>query len=198
MVATPQAALAMRDDDPAVVHDVAITGDAGLALQHGRPQQRVPLLALPPSISICPEQSASNVANTMARDILNPDGEGRKDDIPQGKVGVDDLAQHILDNKAKHKKKIIKKRPAASDHTEQPSKKHISKPTRDSNGLTIPFPGVPKKACPPIAYKSFRIYTDLKTQAWRVKKVGERKDKAASWNANPQEAWNKVLGFLKA
>ena len=150
MVATPQAALAMRDDDPAVVHDVAITrhaglalqlggpqqrvpladisrdilngdgeglqynipqgkvatpGDAGLALQHGRPQQRVPLLALPPSISIGPEQSASNVANTMARDILNPDGEGRKDDIPQGKVGVDDLAQHILDNKAKHKKK---------------------------------------------------------------------------------------------
>ena len=46
MVATPQAALAMRD--PAVVHDVAITGHAGLALQHGRPEQRVPLL---PSIS---------------------------------------------------------------------------------------------------------------------------------------------------
>ena len=195
MVATPQAALAMRDDDPAVVHDVAITGHAGLALQHGRPQQRVPLL---PSKSFGLEQSASHVANTMARDILTPDGEGRKDDIPQGKVGVDDLAQRILDNKAKHKKKIIKKRPAASDHTEQPSKKHISKPTRDSNGFTIPFPGVPKKACPPIAYKSFRIYTDLTMKAWRVKKVGERKDKAASWNANPQEAWNKVLGFLKA
>ena len=190
MVATPQSALAIRDH--AVVREqharllpglsashvadtlqrdilngdvenipqdkVATPGDAVLALLDVPPQQRVPLLALPPS------RSTSNVANTITREILNPDGEGRKDDIPQGKVGVDDLTQQILDNKAKHKKNIIKKRPAASDHTEQPSKKHISKPTRDSNGLTIPFPGVPKKACPPIAYKSFRIYTDLKIE----------------------------------
>ena len=243
MVATPQSTLAIRDH--AVVREqharllpglsashvadtlqrdilngdvenipqdkVATPGDAVLALLDVPPQQPVPLLALPPS------RSTSNVANTITRDILNPDGEGRKDDIPQGKVGVDDLAQQILDNKAKHKKNIIKKRPAAREPSplvipgvpkkkrpaaREPSplvkKGRLSKPTCDSNGLTIKFPGVPKKACPPIEYKRFKIYTDLTMQAWRVKKIGERKDKAASWKANPQEAWKKVLGLLKA
>ena len=224
MVATPQSTLAIRDH--AVVREqharllpglsashvadtlqrdilngdvenipqdkVATPGDAVLALLDDPPQQRVPLLALPPSRSI------SNVANTITREILNPDGEGRKDDIPQGKVGVDDLTQQILDNKAKHKKNIIKKRPAAREPSPLVKKGRISKPTRDSNGLTIKFPGVPKKACPPIEYKRFKIYTDITMQAWRVKKIGERKDKAASWKANPQEAWKKVLGLLKA
>ena len=81
------------------------------------------LVPLPLSTSMSPEQSASAVASTVASDILNRDGEGRKDDIPQGKVSVDDLTQEILDGRNNRKVNNIKKRPAASDHKEQPTKK---------------------------------------------------------------------------
>ena len=145
------------------------------------------LVPLPSSISMSPEQSASAVANTVASDILNRDGEGRKDDIPQGKVSVDDLTQEILDGRNNRKVNNIKKRPATSDHKEQPTKKQKDSIPRPCK-IKIPFPGVPKKACPPMDYKDFRIYMDTTMQAWRVKKVGERKDKAASWKNNPQDA----------
>ena len=62
----------------------------------------------------------------------------------------------------------------------------------------MPFPGKPKadKARVLMEYKEFRVYTDLAMGAWRVRQMGERKDKAASYKVDPKQGWEKVLCLL--
>ena len=59
----------------------------------------------------------------------------------------------------------------------------------------MPFPGKPK-AREAMEYKDFKIYTDVAARTWRVKRNGERKDRSASFKADPQQAWVKVLKIL--
>jgi hypothetical protein len=60
------------------------------------------------------------------------------------------------------------------------------------------FPGVPVKPTPPLAYKNFKVYSDLTSQAWRVKKIGRRKDRSLSWKVDGAEAWARVIQTLQS
>ena len=62
----------------------------------------------------------------------------------------------------------------------------------------LPFPGVPKGPCPPMAYKDKVVYTDFKQSKWRVKTLGEKKDTASSWKVDAKKGWEKVNVVLAA
>ena len=61
-----------------------------------------------------------------------------------------------------------------------------------------PFPGKPKtgQSYLPIVWGDWRVYTDMKKQSWRAKKVGERHDISAGWGVDPEGAWAKLAGHL--
>ena len=77
--------------------------------------------------------------------------------------------------------------------------KAASKPGTSKKKLVagMKFPGKPLKPADPIIVGKYKLYTDINMQAWRVKKIGERVDKACSWKVDPAAAWEKVLKILK-
>ena len=85
-------------------------------------------------------------------------------------------------------KKAPMKRPAAAS---------LPLPKAQKNFKSLPFPGKPRKATEPMEANGYRIYTDLNNQQWRIKKQGERNDKAVSYKQDAEEAWAKVNSFLK-
>ena len=56
----------------------------------------------------------------------------------------------------------------------------------------LPFPGVPKKQTGAMHHNGFRIYSDLRMGAWRVQRLGDRKDKSCTWRSDAKAAWAKV------
>ena len=60
----------------------------------------------------------------------------------------------------------------------------------------MPFPGKPKAEQEAMNYKDFKVYTDVLAGTWRVKQVGQRKDRSASFKVDPEGAWAKVLKIL--
>ena len=60
----------------------------------------------------------------------------------------------------------------------------------------MPFPGKPKAEQEAMEYKDFKVYTDVLAGTWRVKRVGQRKDRSASFKVDPEGAWAKVLKIL--
>ena len=117
-----------------------------------------------------------------------PDG-GREKDAKKAEEEAPPTVSEMVNKKKE--KPLMKKRPAA--HVAGPAKKQKV----GGKKLLVPFPGVPKKPVEPMVYKEFRIYSDVSLQAWGVRKIGERKDKAASWKIDPEAAWQKVQDVLK-
>ena len=62
--------------------------------------------------------------------------------------------------------------------------------------FNIPFPGKPKKGVPPMEFGQYRIYTDANKFAWRVKRVGLKKDKAFPMGDDPKATWDKMADLL--
>ena len=60
------------------------------------------------------------------------------------------------------------------------------------------YPGQPSKAVLPVHVKDFSLYTDMKMRAWRLKRHGERRDKACSFRKDPMGAWNKLWKVIRA
>ena len=69
-------------------------------------------------------------------------------------------------------------------------------PKTNANGLP-PYPGQPKKAVRPVHVKDFALYTDMRMRAWRLKRHGERRDKAFSFRKDPKGAWNKLWKVIR-
>ena len=61
-----------------------------------------------------------------------------------------------------------------------------------------PYPGQPSKAVPPVHVKDFALYTDMRMRAWRLKRHGEKRDKAFSFRKDPKDAWNKLWKVIRA
>jgi len=76
-----------------------------------------------------------------------------------------------------------------------PVKKDMLKKAPAKNVKPQKFPGVPKKAVAPIEINGFKVYSDLQLGCWRVKEIGERKDRKASWKVDPKLAWKRVIEF---
>ena len=60
------------------------------------------------------------------------------------------------------------------------------------------YPGQPKMAVPPVYVKDFALYTDIRMQKWRLKRHGEKRDKAFSYRKDPKTAWDNLLQFIHA
>ena len=94
----------------------------------------------------------------------------------------------VLKNSGKHK--VLKTK------GKQVLKKPAGVPTKSKTAV-LPFPGVPKKSVLPLEYKNWRIYTDIKMGSWRCKRIGERKDKNASYKVDAATAWEKVCAIIR-
>ena len=70
--------------------------------------------------------------------------------------------------------------------------------TRATTSGVLKFPGKPNKIVPPIVFKKFRIYTDLKHMSWRVQKHGDKKDKKASFKVDAKDTWGRVCDLVGA
>jgi hypothetical protein len=73
---------------------------------------------------------------------------------------------------------------------------HKNAKTVKPTTVKLPFPGVPRKAVASMQHGDFRIYSDMNRQCWRVQRMGERPDKAASWKQDAKAAWAKVCSVL--
>ena len=72
--------------------------------------------------------------------------------------------------KAKTKNNAKKAAPSKTKKaTPTKTKKVVVTKTKKTAALLLPFPGVPSRAKEPVAYKSFRIYSDLNMGSWRTK-----------------------------
>jgi hypothetical protein len=95
------------------------------------------------------------------------------------------------------KKKVHPKKVKTPTKAPKKAKASPAKSTKPGKvKLLLPYPGVPKKACDPIEFKEFMIYTDVKRSSWRVKRAGFRKDRGAVWAVDPVVARGKVNQIL--
>ena len=69
-------------------------------------------------------------------------------------------------------------------------------PKTNANMLP-PYPGQPKKRVPPVHVKDFALYTDMRMRAWRLKRHGEKRDKAFGFRKDPEDAWNKLRKVIR-
>ena len=69
-------------------------------------------------------------------------------------------------------------------------------PAHSSQERSPKYPGIPSKAVAPLVCGDFKVYSDLKSCQWRMKKVGDRKDRSASWKTDGKAAWLKVCRIL--
>ena len=121
---------------------------------------------------------------------------------------VDDMTDAIvpgLSTPKKRKKKVngvkeVKKDGPKKTQAEKVKQvkevKKVKKAKKASTQCRLPWPGnpVPREA---IRWGDFKIYTDMKMRAYRVKRCGERKDRAKSFKKEkPMEAWKGVLDIL--
>ena len=98
--------------------------------------------------------------------------------------------------KDKEKKKKCVTKGDQRKTTKTISKKKICK-GKASKQCMVPWPGKPTANTEPISWGDFRIYTDMKMRAYRVKRCGERTDRARSFKMKkPMEAWKEVLDLL--
>ena len=84
-------------------------------------------------------------------------------------------------------KKTRSQRPASK---KTPARKPITK----NDGPA--FPGVPKKKVGPMQLERMVIYTDINQQKWRVKRHGEKKDKAFSFKSAAAENWDRLRVYV--
>ena len=121
---------------------------------------------------------------------------------------VDDMTDAILPGLSKPKKqekkvngvKEVKKDGPKKTQAEKVKQvkevKKVKKAKKASTQCRLPWQGnpVPREA---IRWGDFKIYTDMKMRAYRVKRCGERKDRAKSFKKEkPMEAWKGVLDIL--
>ena len=76
------------------------------------------------------------------------------------------------------------------------SKKAVAAGTPRKRGrCDLKFPGVPKKHVPPMTWNSIKIYSDLNQNKWRIKPLGERRDRGVCWKGDAKQAWVQVLNI---
>ena len=94
----------------------------------------------------------------------------------------------------------IKKHPCSNSEEKAaqtaPKAKKCAAPKTNANMLP-PYPGQPKKRVPPVHVKDFALYTDMRMRAWRLKRHGEKRDKAFSFRKDPKDAWNKLCKVIR-
>ena len=110
----------------------------------------------------------------------------------------------VLQNLTTLRKKPSSKKPKGNESKKGGPKGNKSKKNAETQAKLptpkelLPFPGVPKGPCPPMAYKDKMVYTDFKQSKWRVKTLGEKKDTASSWKVDAKKGWEKVNVVLAA
>lgn len=129
---------------------------------------------------------------------------------------VDEMAElltqqltHNKSNAAKRPSEHAEEEPNKAPKTEKPKAKGKAKADKKKKGNNaekgpktkgkeaLGFPGTDPQA--PIHHGGWTIYICPKSSNFRVKKDGDKKDKAFSWKtSDPSKAWDRVKEFLKA
>ncbi|CAE7439991.1 unnamed protein product [Symbiodinium sp. CCMP2592] len=123
---------------------------------------------------------------------------------PEAEESVDrraELVNQHLQNKRKgpsdkdeKPSKTAKVPKAASKRKAEPKPKTATKAKSATNKL--PTKGS-TEARDPITLEKCSVYTCPKSQNWRVKLHGERKDKAFSWKSGTTEAWTRLKEYVQ-
>lgn len=103
---------------------------------------------------------------------------------------IDEMAEKIqLQLEAnKGKKEKVEKPKAKAKPTAKPEAKKKCEDLKFSGILEQPAKHVGNAT----------IYTCPKSSSWRVKKMGDKKDKAFSWKkGTPQDVWKRVMEYVK-
>ena len=85
-----------------------------------------------------------------------------------------------------------------SDESPAPAAKVLAMKAKGGGKDALKYPGVPKKPAGPKHHGQMVIYTDLKNQKWRVRREGERQDKAFSWKLDAKASWTRLLERIAA
>ena len=67
--------------------------------------------------------------------------------------------------------------------------------------ITLKFQGVPKKEMAAFSLGDFRVYTDINRKVWRLKKNGERNDKAFAFHpkhGTSHDSWMRLMEAVNA
>ena len=142
--------------------------------------QQQPQLALPaPETAAAPEagESVDRMAELVQQHLQNK----RKE--PSDKDGKPSKAAKVP--KAAPKKKAEPK-PKQADTATKAKSATNKLPTKAST-----------EARDPITLEKCSVYTCPKSQNWRVKLHGERKDKAFSWKSGTAEAWTRLKAYVQ-
>eukprot|EP00438_Fugacium_kawagutii_P009346 Skav225347 [mRNA] locus=scaffold250:3861:5297:+ [translate_table: standard] len=117
---------------------------------------------------------------------------------------IDEMAAQVQRQLAHNKSPAAKVDPEDSNGTAPKSNKKgkgkgkgsgkTPKTIKKPNGLKCPG----TKACDPIHWGKYTIYTCPKSFNWRVKRDGEKKDKAFGWKSGEKQAWERLVEFVNA
>ena len=154
-------------------------GDSGpmLALENGGERGAAPQ-SLEASIAQCAQALDSKSVAAAAKKLQNKETSAEKRKLPV----VNDAQETTSPAKRKRAVSTLQT-PAA-----QPAKPKCE-----------PCPKMPsRQKQAPIEYNGYRIYSDVTNSKWRVKKLGERSDKAFSWIKEPQKQWTALLQHIRA
>ena len=128
--------------------------------------------------------------------------ENEDDQRDAGTATVDSMAANIqaqlADNKGpKDTKPAAKKPPKRKNQDKTKDKKVQESKVSKSKvcGKKLKFPGTTAQGA--IHLDACTIYTCPKSSNWRVKKNGDKKDRAFSWKKDkPSEVWERVIAFV--
>ena len=178
-----------------------------LHLEDAEGRQSPAKLALPPP----QEGSAKGLAEAEAVDEAKPSlpASGSKAAVqqlalpPQEDLDIDGMAaevqQHLADKKAGAvKRKDLQageKEPTAKAKAKAKAKASASSKSKVDVAKTLPTKGTtsPKQ---PVLVGCVKVFTCCNSSNWRVKVVGETKDRAFSWKVDKDAAWKRLLEYV--
>ncbi len=125
---------------------------------------------------------------------------------PGAATSIHELARQIQEQAPSTPDEMIKRTAQAKKKKKGGKSGVMKRPAGKSGGapeakkakteVLLPYPGAPTKPTPPLAYKTFRIFTDIASQAWRVKKSSGA-PRCCSFATDAKDGWAKVNEILK-
>lgn len=169
-----------------------------VAIQFGNEQRAICAGEAEPAAHDATEAAPeADVPRAAAANKPVPTDAAKKIEEAQSPKSIDEMAAHVQQqlahNKNPKKEKPEATAPAPKDQKAKPkTKSKAAKTVKQESALK--FAGTKQRN--PIHFGDFTIYTCPKSCNWRVKRNGEKKDKAFSWKQGEKETWERLIAFV--
>jgi len=195
---------------PATVEAPAAVGDAAAVAPAAGPAAGAPLFLADAPADHEVEAAGHGDTEPAASVTPSPKPKAGKGSGGKVKMSIDEMAASFA---KKLKKDIVQpdktgsvcKRPAAAPSGNVMKKTTpaaapsgtVMKKTKVLRRAAWPlkYPGIPKAAKDAVTVGDFRLMTDVQRQQWRLRKIGERPDKAFSWKVDGSESWKRMAEY---